>query len=242
MRDTRRSTTPAVVLVAVAVVGLVVLGPARADARRPHRHRGVEPERLVDPDGSPIANGCGPGWASWQDGASWRLANRHAYQVGGSGYCQALPSSDPESCDGEEWTYEVDFLAACNLHDVGYAGRFGVMVDGTWVEQRLVYDRILDIDVDFSTWSRAQVDEHFYEDMSALCAQQIVQQEGRAPYAARAWRRALDACEHSGQGPAVGGSWGAETMYRLVRAYGDTRFEDLGGRRANDRVGATRRP
>jgi hypothetical protein len=237
MRDTRRPTTPAAVLVAAAVVG-----SARADERRPRAHRGVDPERLVRPDGTPVANGCGPGWASWQDGVSWRFANRHAYQVGGYGYCQGLPPSDPESCDGETWTYEIDFLAACNLHDVGYKGRLGVLVDGTWVEQRLVYDRILDVDVDFSRWSRAQIDEHFYQDMVALCAQQIVQQEGRAPYAARTWRHALDACECSGQGPAVGGSWGAETMYRLVRAYGDARFKDLGGRRANDRVRSTRGP
>ena len=130
-------------------------------------------------EGTPVANGCGPGWAPWQDGDSWRFANRHAYYEGGFGYCQRLPPSSPSSCDGEKWTYEVDFRDACNLHDAGYEGRFGGIVDGTWVEQRLVYDRILDVDVDFSTWSRAQVDEYFYQDMRALCTQQIVQQEGR---------------------------------------------------------------
>lgn len=236
MRDTRRSTMPAAVLVAAAGVGLTVLSPARADERRPRAHRGVDPERLVRPDGTPVVNGCGPGWAPWQDADSWRFADQHAYHEGGFGYCQRLPPSSSDSCDGEKWTYEVDFRDACNLHDAGYEGRFGVIVDGTWVEQRLVYDRVLDVDVDFSTWSRAQVDEHFYQDMKALCTQQVVQQEGRSPYAERAWASALASCQGRGQGPAIGGSWGADTMFGFVRLYGDTRFNDLGGRRANDKI------
>ena len=178
--------------------------------------------------------------ASWQDGASWRVANRHAYQVGGYGYCQGLPPSSPDACDGETWTYDVDFRDACNLHDAGYEGRLGLIVDGVWVEQRLVYDRILDVDVDYSTRSRRQVDEHFYADMRALCVQQIVRQPGRAPFAERGWRSAVEACGHDGKGPLIGGSWGAATLYRLVAMFGDARFNDLGGRRANYRIEAER--
>jgi hypothetical protein len=237
MRDARRPTALSVILVAAIVACLLLaLDPAHADERRLRAHRGVAPERLVKPDGTPIANGCGPGWASWQDGFSWRLANRHAYDEGGYGRCESLAPSDPDSCNGRTWTYEVDFRDACNLHDAGYQGRLGVMVDGRWVEQRLVYDKILDIDVDYSTWSRQQVDERFYQDMLASCEQQIVPQEGQAPFAERAWRRALDACKHRGQGLSVGASWGAETLYIFVRGHGHQWFNDLGpgGHRGND--------
>jgi hypothetical protein len=39
-----------------------------------------------------------------------------------------------------------------------------------------------------------------------------------------------------GEGPTIGGSRGADTMFGFVRLYGDTRFNDPGGRRANDKI------
>src|SRR3954471_10245833 len=152
MRDARWLTS------SVIGLGVVLLyGHASADGRKQHAHRGADPEQLVRRDGSNIANGCGPGWTTGLDASSWRFANKHTYQVGSYGYCEGLPSSDPGSCDGTTWTYEVDFRDACHLHDVGYEGRYGVIADGKWVEWSLVYDRILDIDVDFSRSSRQEI-------------------------------------------------------------------------------------
>jgi hypothetical protein len=223
----------------IALSALAVGNLARADEHRPREHRGADPAQLVRPDGSPVANGCGPGWATGLNANSWRFANRHTYRFGGEGFCEGLSASDPSSCDGETWTYSVDFRDACNLHDVGYEGNVGVIVDGKW-ESRLVYDRILDEDVDVSRLSRAEIDERFYRDMEGLCIQQIVQQEGKSPFAERAWASALESCKGKGQRPTLGGSWGADMLFGLVRMYGDRHFKDLDGTRMNDKIASGR--
>lgn len=195
----------------LVVMGLAQIGSSDA---QPRPHRGVDPDLLAKRDDhTKVVNGCGPGNMQVA-GEHKRFANKHLYSV--------------EVDRGDYVKYEVDFLDACNLHDAGYAGATGVLTqDGQWVPV-LVYDKILDIDIDYSNKSRKWVDDHFYQDMFALCEQQLRGKD------ARGLDLAMDACKHRGQPPQVGGPWGAETLYRLVREYGKPAFDDLNGTREND--------
>jgi len=56
--------------------------------------------------------------------------------------------------------YNVNFAAACNLHDAGYGGY-------------TVKDEINGGIVDYHNWSRERVDVKFQKDMQALCRKQI---------------------------------------------------------------------
>src|SRR5206468_3066353 len=56
--------------------------------------------------------------------------------------------------------FTVDFRAACDLHDAGYAGA-------------VVKDKLRGGIKDFRGWTRKQVDEKFLADMRMLCRQQI---------------------------------------------------------------------
>jgi len=64
-----------------------------------------------------------------------RFADRHEYR---------------KVLEPTRWT----FTTRANLHDAGYEGRFYVKVGNKFAEQRLVYDRILEQDVDYSEVSR----------------------------------------------------------------------------------------
>ncbi len=94
--------------------------------------------------------------------------------------------------------YLVSFEDACNLHDAGYAGA-------------IVYDKINGVVKDYRTWSRAQVDKEFLDNMRKLCERQI-------PAAAKI---ALANCKSRGGNV----SFGAETRFNLVRKYGGAYFD-----------------
>jgi len=64
--------------------------------------------------------------------------------------------------------YEVSFVAACNLHDAGYGGQT--------VEDTLNGGAL----IDFSTWTRKDIDEKFRADMWKLCDKKIPESEPRA--------------------------------------------------------------
>ncbi len=201
-------------LVAPVLASLLALGVARADEPKAHEHLGVDPDLLAKRgDHTKVVNGCGPGNLQIADEHN-RFANKHTYTIGGG--------------RGDYIRYVVDFVDACNLHDAGYAGETGVLTtDGGWM-QTLVYDKILDMDIDYSNKSRKWVDDHFLADMVAECEQQLKGQD------ARGLKEALDACKHHGQAPKIGGAWGAETLYQAVREYGMDAYDDLEGKRTND--------
>jgi hypothetical protein len=212
------------------VLMLTVHANANADRGRRRSH-GADPEKLLKSDGTRVANGCGSEAtevASW-----WRYADSHTYDEGG--WSCGLYTNDPDACDGIQRHFTVNFRDACNLHDVGYEGRFYLRIDGELVEQSLVYDKILDEDVDYSDKSRKEVDNRFLTDMQAQCDQQIVFQPGEKPkLAKREWKDALESCKQTGQGPAIGGSWGAITLWGDVRAFANNSFQTLNDRRKND--------
>ena len=174
----------------------------------------VKPDTLVDQAGHAVVNGCGPGSLQLTT-TDRRFANAHTYKF--------------EVDRGDYQSYTVNFVESCNLHDAGYQGRFWVhLTDGRWVAQPHVLDKILNQYIDYSSTSREWVDKHFLADMQAQCDQQISQQgdpRGRA--------QALIYCK--GVGPEDGlGGWGAETLYTLVRNYGDSAFSNADARRVND--------
>lgn len=174
---------------------------------------GVYPEALVKLGGGAVVNGCGPEALQFTD-TDHRFANKHTYKF--------------EIDRGFYKSYTVNFVASCNLHDAGYEGRFKAAVGGRWVNQPLVYDRILKQYVDYSTKSRAWIDQRFLDDMRAECDQQIGRQdppEGRA--------RAITMCKGD-----PFGVWGAETLYKLVRQYAAGAFSYQDAQRVNDRPGS----
>lgn len=175
----------------------------------------VKPDTLVDQQGHAVVNGCGPGSLQLTT-TDRRWANAHTYTF--------------DVAYGDPVTYTVNFVESCNLHDAGYLGRFWVhLTDGRWVAQPRVYDKILNQSIDYSITSREWVDKHFLADMRAECDQQIGQQD---PPRGRA--QALIYCK--GVGPMDGlGGWGAETLYTLVRNYGERAFSNSDARRVNDR-------
>jgi hypothetical protein len=95
-------------------------------------------------------------------------------------------------------SYTVSFVAACNLHDAGYAGA-------------VVRDTLSGRIEDFRTWSRKQVDDKFLADMRLLCARQI-------PAAATT---ALANCKARGGNL----SFGAVSRYNVVRKFGHLFFD-----------------
>lgn len=166
---------------------------------------GAYPEQLVKPDGrSRVINGCGP--ESLMANNEKRFGDSHSYKFGGDG-------------QGEYVTYTVNFRDSCNLHDVGYQGQYLTAVNGQWIRQPQVYDKILGQYVDFTNASRAQVDSHFWADMQAQCDQQIRQQFPTTTYGREATRsmqdRALALCKGD-----TFGYVGAGVMFSLVRTLG----------------------
>lgn len=172
---------------------------------------GAYPEQLVKPDGrSRVTNGCGP--ESLMVSREKRFMDVHSYKFGGDG-------------QGEYVTYTVNFRDSCNLHDVGYQGRYVTAVDGQWISQPLVYDKILSQYVDYSNASRAQVDAHFWADMQAQCDQQIRQQFPETTYGRPATRSMQDRAVELCKGDAFG-YVGAGTMYSIVRSFGRSAYTE----------------
>jgi hypothetical protein len=95
--------------------------------------------------------------------------------------------------------YTVNFEPACNLHDAGYSGA-------------VVHDNLHGgVVVDFSTWSRRQVDFKFLQDMQFLCRRTIPDQA----------RTALAKCLGNGGADSIG----AASRYAGVRELGDAYFD-----------------
>jgi hypothetical protein len=145
----------AVAVVLVAALVVAALFAARAGARS----EGIAPNppkfKLL-PDKRPpgwvaiesVANGCGPGKASAEPSPA------DASQFSN------LDSLNP--IDRAFEAVEVNFRAACELHDAGYSGA-------------LVWDKINGQFIDFrdAKWTRAAVDQKFKEDMEKLCVEQV---------------------------------------------------------------------
>lgn len=89
----------------------------------------------------------------------------------------------------------VNFKDACDLHDAGYGGH-------------TVRDRINGGIVDYHDWSRPRVDKKFFQDMKALCDQQIP--------AATGANAAREKCKSRG-GDA---DFGAHDLYDFVAKFG----------------------
>lgn len=104
-----------------------------------------------------VSNGCGgQGWDTVVAVENY-FGNRSTYTDAATGR-----------------SYEVDFSAACNLHDAGYGGHT--------VRDEL-HGRKL---VDFREWTRAQIDEKFRTDMILLCEKTIPEEATGARAACRA--------------------------------------------------------
>lgn len=155
-----------------------------------------------------VSNGCG--------GAGWRALEKAQNYLGNTS--RFWNSEDGLIYDPRARPYTVDFSAACNLHDAGYAGA-------------IVKDSLRGGIKDFRSWSRKQVDDKFLADMRLLCVRQI---EPSAVYARRN-------CRSTGGNISVG----AVSRYNFVRCFGSAFFDaDLErpgtqktGRRRNDLVG-----
>ena len=178
------------------------------------RSKGADPKDLVKKDGQGgwvrIANGCGSEGGEWLDEQpdGKRFADEHIYGRG----------------------FTVDFRDACDLHDVAYEGTFYAWNRGKPALVKLVYDKILDEDVDYSDKSREWIDTRFLAHMRAICARKIVPRN--AHDRARA-TESLAWCQGDGNNPKFAGVWGAETLYKLVRKHARSNFNDLDGARAN---------
>jgi len=188
-------------------VGFFLVSSADAQAQPV----GAYPEDLYKPDlRSRVINGCGPEFLMVN--TEKRFGDAHSYRFGGDG-------------QGEYVTYTVNFRDSCNLHDVGYQGRYFAAVDGQWVSQPLVYDKILGQYVDYTNASRAQVDAHFWADMQAQCEQQIRQQFPETTYGREATRTMQDRAIALCKGDTFG-YVGAGTMYSLVRTLGRSAYTE----------------
>lgn len=99
---------------------------------------------LVDIDR--VSNGCG--------GEGWETVVTAENLIGNSS------TFKDSNVNPLAKSYTVSFVAACNLHDAGYAGV-------------MVADAINGGTVDFRTWSRSRVDGKFLADMRLLCDRQI---------------------------------------------------------------------
>jgi hypothetical protein len=143
---------------------------------------------LVDIDR--VSNGCGG--EGWEDIAALEnyFGNEHTYKDS---------NKNPLAK-----TYEVNFMAACDLHDAGYGGM-------------TVYDKLNNRTIDFRTWTRKRVDEKFWRDMKRLCDSQIRRQQDPGETATVA----LAKCKGEG-GPA---SIGSEWLYNKVRYWGSYFFD-----------------
>ena len=133
-----------------------------------------------------VSNGCGGGeWKPFVRALNF-LGNTSTYHNSNDTYNIAVRG------------FTVDFVAACNLHDAGYAGA-------------VVRDRLRGGIKDFRLWTRHQVDKKFLADMRLLCERHIP----KSKQIARA------NCRGSGGNFSVG----AESRYNVVRCLGD-RFYD----------------
>ncbi len=98
-----------------------------------------------------VSNGCGgEGWDS--------VVAVENYFGNSSVYLDSYHSDDLLA-----GSYLVDFVAACNLHDAAYGGH-------------TVVDTINNPGgppIDFSTWTRKQIDDKFLADMGKLCEKKI---------------------------------------------------------------------
>lgn len=130
-----------------------------------------------------VSNGCG--------GTGWRALEKVQNYLGNTSVY--WNSRDGLIFDPEAKRYKVDFSAACDLHDAGYAGA-------------IVRDRLRGGIKDFRGWSRKQVDDKFLADMRMLCTRAIPR---TAVFAVRNCR-------------ARGGnvSFGAQSRYAFVRTHG----------------------
>ncbi len=133
------------------------------------------------------ANGCGGAqWGEWAgDVQNWAL--------------------DTQKYGGRT----VNFRAACNQHDAGYAGV-------------TVYDNFIGRIIDFRTWTRARVDEKFQTDLRTLCHKYLGDHVSA---------RTMSKCTNGpswadfGIGTAVTTSPGAITYYEGVRAEAQAAFD-----------------
>jgi hypothetical protein len=157
-----------------------------------------------------VSNGCG--------GSEWRLVVKLLNYLGNTSTYHNSNDTYNIAIRG----FTVDFMAACNLHDAGYAGA-------------VVRDRIRGGIKDFRRWTRLQVDRKFLADMRLLCEQQIPKSK----------KVALANCRGSGGNFSVG----AESRYNVVRCLGDRLFDadpsragtQRTGPRVNDRLPRTSR-
>ena len=136
-----------------------------------------------------VSNGCG--------GAGWRSLVKLQNFLGNAS--TFWNSRDNLIFDPEARSYTVDFSAACNLHDAGYAGaivRDGLRGGGI---------------KDFRGWSRQLVDDKFLADMRLLCARAI---PASATYALRN-------CRSSGGNVSVA----ALSRFNFVRCWGSSFFD-----------------
>lgn len=167
----------------------------------------ADPADAVVPIAS-VSNGCG--------GAGWRALVKLQNHLGNTS--RFWNSEKGLIYDPRARPYTVDFSAACNLHDAGYAGA-------------IVKDSLRGGIKDFRGWSRKKVDGKFLADMRLLCARQI---EPSAVYALRN-------CRSTGGNVSVG----AVSRFNFVRCFGSSFFDaDLElpgtqktGPRRNDIVG-----
>lgn len=177
------------------------------------------PEKVLNQDGQQVINGCGP-HALMLGGADRRFMDSHIYRF--------------DVSRGESVVWTVNFRDSCNLHDIGYEGKYIASFAGQWVRP-LVYDKILNQYIDYSIVSRKWIDDHFLEDMRAQCDQQIRQDAMVRRQAGRDWRgweKAIQYCQANGQGTA----FGAVSMHKLVREFGHLFFSNDDARRVNDRT------
>jgi hypothetical protein len=217
-------------LVAIVAMLCAVAVNANGDAWRGNDR--VDPNRAVWPQDTGLANGCGPGWTRPVDEANdgTRFADEHVFRD-----ARDLVFND------DARFYYVNFRAACDLHDVGYAG-CGPQNPGAC--RYFIYDQINQQVIDYSTWSRKDVDDKLLADAQRLCDLYITPERGyldaaltrrvehvtdRDREAAAYMRRQ---CRAHGTGLPGIGTWGAATLHQLVREFGASSFTRFSARRA----------
>lgn len=121
-------------------------------------------------------------------GAGWAIAEAAQNYVGNNSVYQ------DSNVNPLAKSYTVSFKAACDLHDAGYSGA-------------IVRDAL----VDFHTWSRADVDRKFLDDMRLLCRQAI-------PASAKT---VLANCLATGGNASIG----AESRFNFVHKWGNKFFD-----------------
>jgi hypothetical protein len=142
----------------------------RLNQRLAEKQKSLFSKEPVDP--SVGSNGCGPEWLmtlltvlpQHRRDRYKAIANKRTFIGWDSKLNVIIP-------------FPVDFQPACDLHDAGYAGLF---VTEKWPAEGISRT------VDFSSWTKDQIDEKFHNDLRNICDRKITS-SGEARAKCKGW-------------------------------------------------------